>query len=316
MAWNFTIAGQNYRVFVTQIEKDITPNVFVQNPVSSSESGSQSSITVVSTGTPSQRITVRGRMLLGTTSSVTATYGPYNPGSSIQSSIGSGLSNWNSISNILTDNGNVATSAPWSLDPVYAPSSFGLQFPLYPRASQLLVGYNFGFAIPTTSTITGISAAIKLAESQSLGMDNVVSLVTISNSIAFTLGTNKSTTGVWPLTLTYKNYGSTTDLWGSGLTPSIANSSSFGLGISGVFRTQNATLQVDTMALTITATSLLTSVITDAFSAAVKDKLAVTMVDDKSVSTSVYITKFQSGRIQTVKTDKYVDVTISMIKAS
>ncbi|MFN8291574.1 MAG: T9SS type A sorting domain-containing protein [Chitinophagaceae bacterium] len=91
---------------------------------------------------------------------------------------------------------------------------------------------NFGFTIPSYSSICGISVEI---ESRATGLlltaavrDNEVKIIK-NGTIT---GNNKALPGDWTSTDTYKSYGGASDLWGTTLTPADVNSSGFGIAIS------------------------------------------------------------------------------------
>lgn len=86
----------------------------------------------------------------------------------------------------------------------------------------------FGFAIPSSSTILGIKADFFINTSASSSwIGNTVQL--IKNGIRS--GDNKGTGGGTSPINEYKSYGDSTDLWGLSLTPSDINASNFGLAL-------------------------------------------------------------------------------------
>lgn len=97
--------------------------------------------------------------------------------------------------------------------------------------TQFLKATNFGFAVPTNATITGIKVEIK--KRSDYYMDATDLYVYIIKSDGSEGTTNKALSGYWPSTLTYSTYGGTSDLWGETWTPSDINDSDFGVEIMG-----------------------------------------------------------------------------------
>ena len=119
---------------------------------------------------------------------------------------------WNNITNI-QNNTNNSTYAYATIITSQQPST------IYVR--------NFGFSIPTSATINGITVQInKFADNDMT--DESVFLV---NNTGTAVGTNKKITAYfWPGNNTApQTYGGSSDLWGTTWTPSIINSNNFGL---------------------------------------------------------------------------------------
>ena len=92
----------------------------------------------------------------------------------------------------------------------------------------------FGFNVPSNATITGTE--MRLLKS-SAGTSNAVQDITVTLvNAGSTIGSNRAIGGVYWLAGTtagtYTSYGGLTDQWGASLTPTIANSSTFGVAIS------------------------------------------------------------------------------------
>lgn len=94
--------------------------------------------------------------------------------------------------------------------------------------SDYLQVSNFGFSIPTNSTILGIVVAVEHDDPNGNTVDNAVRIVK-GNVIGTT---DKSLAAAWPTTDTYQSYGSSADLWGETWTPADINSANFGFAIS------------------------------------------------------------------------------------
>ncbi|HYG52000.1 MAG TPA: hypothetical protein VD905_13910 [Flavobacteriales bacterium] len=91
---------------------------------------------------------------------------------------------------------------------------------------------NFGFSIPATSVITGITVEVeKKADFGSYVEDNGMALLKGGVEV----GNNYSMYGVaWPYTDTYVSYGGCTDLWGETWTPADINAANFGFEMTSI----------------------------------------------------------------------------------
>lgn len=126
-----------------------------------------------------------------------------------------GTEAWGTPSNITSDNA------------VYALANLAAS-----EVSNYLVATNFGFAIDTSATITGIVATVERIGATIDGVaymyDNAIRVVK-----AGVIGsTDRSDTTVWPAGLHAKSYGSSTDMWGTTFTPAQVNASNFGFAMS------------------------------------------------------------------------------------
>jgi hypothetical protein len=132
------------------------------------------------------------------------------------STFGSGGVDWNNPGRIKADDGLNAT--------------VNLPFPL--GDSNHLSASNYGFAIPTNATITGIEVAIERKSSAAtLGLsvkDKVVKLIKNGSPV----GEDKSTSTNWTTTFHVAHYGSPTDLWNTTWTPEDINAENFGVSLS------------------------------------------------------------------------------------
>ena len=98
--------------------------------------------------------------------------------------------------------------------------------------THYLQATNFGFNIPSGSTIFGIQATIGKSNSGGTGNDIRDNIVSLIKGGAIT-GNNKAATGVdWPTSETPTTYGSSSDTWGTTWTPDEINASDFGLALS------------------------------------------------------------------------------------
>jgi hypothetical protein len=139
-----------------------------------------------------------------------------------------GTSTWNNPGNITAADSVVTTAG----------------FPGIGAISHYLRASNFGFAIPGTATITGISVDI-WRTCGGVVHDNAVKLV----KGGVISGNDKSTATNWN-GQGLVTYGSQGDLWGLTLTPTDVNDSTFGFALSGVAGNLN-TANVDYIKITV-----------------------------------------------------------------
>jgi hypothetical protein len=105
-----------------------------------------------------------------------------------------------------------------------------LVFNLPNKASPLLEVRGFGFAIPASASIVGVSVRV-------LRFGNLVQITddTVRLLAAAPLGDSRAAAMGWPTSLQSREYGTVEDTWGAALTPAIVNASSFGVGLSVIF---------------------------------------------------------------------------------
>jgi len=100
--------------------------------------------------------------------------------------------------------------------------------------SNYLTATGFGFNIPPTATICGVTVTVQhIRQDLLLGAinDNSVKLVS-AGSIG---GTDHASATDWSTTKSTVTYGGSTDTWGLALTPTIVNDANFGVGVSAKF---------------------------------------------------------------------------------
>jgi hypothetical protein len=120
-------------------------------------------------------------------------------------------------------------SATWAIDIDGTDFSFARITSTPAATSNYLKFLDWGFAIPSNATITGVTVTINKLLSQNVIEDYIVRLV-VNNSLT---GNNKAASGRWPIFVaTDSIYGSTTDLWGATLTPALVNAATFGFVIA------------------------------------------------------------------------------------
>jgi len=119
---------------------------------------------------------------------------------------------------------------------------------------------NFGFAIPSGATITGI--ALKFTRAKSYAAATVKDKTVQLQKSGSYVGSNKAATYTnWP-TIAYpssKTYGGASDLWGTTWTPAQINNSAFGAGIiAGRTDSNSVYAEIDHLYIQVTYTEPLT----------------------------------------------------------
>src|SRR5688572_15414408 len=102
--------------------------------------------------------------------------------------------------------------------------------------SRYLHASDFGFNIPGTATVNGVTVEIYRNPLNA----NMIADSAVQLSVGgIPSGQNKAIPGTWPVTPAYYVYGSATDLWGLALTPADVNSNLFGVFLK-VFNTSGS----------------------------------------------------------------------------
>ncbi|MDR3687311.1 MAG: hypothetical protein P4L93_10185, partial [Coriobacteriia bacterium] len=158
--------------------------------------------------------------------------GPNNAGAG--ASGGSGTA-WSNPGNITTVGSPYATCA--------IPSSSN---------SAQLRATSYGFSIPTTAVVDGVSVTINRQSSNSSNLQDAVVQLTKDGSTL--VGSNLFSGTTWPTSLTTASYGGTSNLWGTTWTPAEINASTFGVVLqaqnTSSFSTRTGT--VDYIQVTVT----------------------------------------------------------------
>lgn len=139
--------------------------------------------------------------------------GPNLPTAAITT--GAGVEAWVNPSGIETKNGVYNTAVTLTAN----------------DTSQFLQGTGYGFAIPASATITGISATIYRSKSTS-GITGVNDSNVQLLKAGIAVGSNRATGTPWATGISTQNYGSSSDLWGTAWTPADINNAAFGLQVS------------------------------------------------------------------------------------
>lgn len=96
-------------------------------------------------------------------------------------------------------------------------------------ATQNLRATNFGFAVPAGMSISGVEVRIRRRDSSGVGDIRDTSVRLIAAGVA--VGANKASAVKWTPTATTEDieYGGSSDLWSTALTPAQVNANTFGV---------------------------------------------------------------------------------------
>jgi hypothetical protein len=105
--------------------------------------------------------------------------------------------------------------------------------------TEYLVVSKFGFSIPATNTICGISATIYRANTSLISLGGSISDNSVRLTTAGALAGSDEASGTnWPnTTITAANYGGASDLWGTTFLPTDINNNGFGIAVSANIKT-------------------------------------------------------------------------------
>lgn len=115
--------------------------------------------------------------------------------------------------------------------------------------AHYLKATNFGFSIPTGATIDGILIEFEQKSNISGATgDSVVKAVKANSFVAYNLAGGY----MWPLSDTYKSYGSASTLWGTTWTPEDINASNFGVAIAPyLYNAASVVASIDHIRITV-----------------------------------------------------------------
>lgn len=167
-----------------------------------------------------------------------ASQGPNSAGTGSNVLVGSGVgqSAWVNPANIT------------SSDNVYSVYTVGDNFG-DPNASNRLQATNFGFTIPSGSTINGVLVSVERKASSLTAVTDLEARLIVGGAVDIT--ENKSTGLNWPTNETYQDYGGAADLWSIALTVSNVNASDFGFSLRTNGTTIGQTASVDHIRITV-----------------------------------------------------------------
>lgn len=172
--------------------------------------------------------------------------GPYAPGSTENQPLSSCTActgaDWDSTENVAALDGQFASV---TLQPYLNCFQSSCYF------SRHLTCYNFGFNIPSTATIDGVSITVAgVPDANGAVYDQVIQLR--RDNLNNLYGNNMSATQPWNINQPDHTYGSSTELWGLAWTPADVNSSDFGCYIKLDNSSGNAhTVQIDAVFITV-----------------------------------------------------------------
>ena len=120
-----------------------------------------------------------------------------------------------------------------------------------------LIGQGYGFSIPSTATINGITAEVNAKQTVGSGSPVCQDLTVKLLKAGTAAGNNKAVPTNITTTAATITYGGAADLWGTTWTPTDINASTFGLVWVGWESaiSATATLSVDFMRITVTFTA-------------------------------------------------------------
>ena len=170
--------------------------------------------------------------------------GPNSPGTG--SNVNVTGNSWSNSGNILTSNDSRASVSISTT-----------------QISDALVASNFGFSIPGTATIDGVTVSIERSGTISFGFGGITFIrdftISLTKDSTNPVGDNKAVRiGLgqgWPTTEASLSYGGATDGWNATLTASDINSSNFGVYIRteswNIFGSGTETGYVDHVTVTV-----------------------------------------------------------------
>ena len=166
-----------------------------------------------------------------------ATAGPNYP-ATVATEIGpSGDNDWLTPSNVTADDGTEAQITAATYDAA--------------DHSYRLTATNFGFWVPTGSTIDGITVEIDRRCFAGAAQDQEVRLYDSTSTL---VGDDKQTATAWPASLAIATYGGVADTWTAGFDTTDINSSNFGVALIVLADAANTDIAVDFIRVTVTYT--------------------------------------------------------------
>lgn len=178
--------------------------------------------------------------VLGTSGSA----GPSNPSAGADDA-GAGNIAWLNPGNVTASDNSRATSSIFAASPT----------------THILKATNYGFSVPANATIDGVELSVERQQSTATDVhDQTLKLLVGGTQV----GSNKAAVGSWPTTEASATYGGPTDLWGTTLTPSDVNGSTFGAALQAALTTSNSVAKVDNVRITVYYTTAGSAAFTDA----------------------------------------------------
>lgn len=126
-------------------------------------------------------------------------------------------------------------------------NSYATSVLLLGQISNYLKATNFGFTIPSTAQITGITVNVERSSTTLNGTHDDSIKLTYNGSL---VGSDKASATEWPTSDAVATYGSSIDMWGTTWSASQINDSTFGVEISAIADLAG-TAQVDFVSITV-----------------------------------------------------------------
>ncbi len=178
--------------------------------------------------------------------------GPRNPGTFAHANLIGYIQQWNNINSAALSDNNYA--------------SFGNLTGGQGSHTDYLVATNFGFDIPSGTTITGIKVEVECSDPNNMTADYSVRLV----KKGVISGSNRATGTAYPTTDGYMSYGGPNDLWGNTWTYKPINDFDFGVAVSAQRNSNDNTPtagQINSIRITVYFTYITLPVSLTSFSA-------------------------------------------------
>jgi hypothetical protein len=150
------------------------------------------------------------------------------------------------------------SSAPYDDDAWVAPTNIYVDDSVYASVTaatfdtndytEVLNASTFGFAIPSSATITGIKVEVDRYCGAGAAKDGVIQL---TKDGAARVGASAATATAWPATSTTVSYGGAADLWGTTWTPAEVNTATFGVHIAAQATGDDTDVYVDFVRITV-----------------------------------------------------------------
>lgn len=148
------------------------------------------------------------------------------------------------------DGGLTAWSSPTNIQGDTTGTSATCNIATNNNASQLLRATNFGFSIPSTATIGGVTVEVeRSAANANRHFEDVIKLMKAGAEV----GTSQGTGVAIPTTKAFATYGGAANLWGTTLTPTDVNNSGFGFSFK-INRSSSQTTTTSVFRIRITVT--------------------------------------------------------------
>ena len=138
--------------------------------------------------------------------------------------------------------GNVANNAPGPLQAASIAGSLAAG-----NITHYLVGSGFGFAIPSTATISGIIVTMSRTCNFGKMVDSHIRLM----KAGAVIGNDKALGAPWAIGFHLYTFGSATDLWGTTWLPADINAANFGVAMAGLATAPDSGVGVDWYRVTV-----------------------------------------------------------------